>query len=425
MKNNQKKPNNKTNSKKSIQNKKNNEKQESKNTNLFYVLIALILAVGTVIAFMIFNPFKENMVFNPFKGNNENSNLNFSESSTLERPKINYNDGQVIELQDLNILWQECKDATTFKYKIITLAGQPNYKNINEGAEKNATLLSENIDGTNERFVTIKKENLQMGKWIKIAVAACNGQSQSWSSTYVYINWPADKNNTHISIKQQASAPVADGIISANEYGEKIHSVNYSNKEFIAAYDTDKSIKADFYMSYDSEYIYAAWVVYTDNHWTVDDYNKDGKTGTPDDLTYMWKFSSVQFMLCVGEPDMDKKTFQTYQWTGNYLEAGLSILEGHKSESFIYSMPKGFEGFAGADLNFCGKRNTENKTTIYEIKIPCKKIGFNKVEKDMKLGFSYAIGDQEDFDESPNMVEWQDAILGIKNMDAGATVILK
>jgi hypothetical protein len=95
-------------------------------------------------------------------------------------------------------------------------------------------------------------------------------------------------------------APITDGVINNDEYGEKIHSIDYSSSEFIAAYDKDKSINADFYMTGDNDYLYVAWVVYTDGHWPVGDYNGDGNIGTDEDLTYMWQYSSVQFMLCAG-----------------------------------------------------------------------------------------------------------------------------
>lgn len=41
-----------------------------------------------------------------------------------------------------------------------------------------------------------------------------------------------------------------------------------------------------------------------------------------------------------------------------------------------------------------------------------------------QLGLTYSIGDQEDFNVSPNMCEWQDGIIGGKNMDAGAVITL-
>lgn len=400
-----------------MKNQKQNDNNTSGKKTYFYIFLAFIIVAGIIISFIFLNPFNED---------NEDIEdiFRFGGQNTLEKPIINYDDGQVVELQDLNITWQECENADKYIYNIIILAGQPNYDDENEASLKNAVGLSENTDGTAERTVYIPKDKLKKGRWVKIAVAACNEDNQLWSLTYIYINTQGGAN-TRLDIYRQQTAPVTDGNVDRDEYSEKIHSVDYNSAEFISAYDTDKSINADFYMCYDRDHLYAAWVVRTDGHWPVGDCDNDGNFGTQLDLSYMWQFSSVQFMLCNGEPDKNNKKFQTSQWNGDYLEVGLSLLENGESAAFIYSTPTGYEGFSTEDMGYCVERDQESKTTTYEVKIPWEKIGIDSIEHLKKVGFSYAIADQQDFYAEPNMAEWQDAILGIKNMDAGAVITLK
>lgn len=240
----------------------------------------------------------------------------------------------------------------------------------------------------------------------------------------------AASKNAQVTIQYTTTPPVLDGVVQPGEYGKKIHSVDYSNDEFIADLDKDKSIKADFYMCWTDDSLYMAWVVKTDGHWPIDltvDYNKDGKadaaTDGPD-LGFMYKFSCVQFMMCTGEPNKDVKKYQTAQWSGDYLEVGLSIQKDGESKKIAWSKPKGGENLTTDAWDFSGARDEAKKTTTYEVRIPWNKSGVTKVGDGIKFGLTYAIGDQEDFDKEPNMCEWQDAILNGKNMDAAAVITL-
>ncbi|HBR30990.1 MAG TPA: hypothetical protein DD733_02790 [Clostridiales bacterium] len=232
--------------------------------------------------------------------------------------------------------------------------------------------------------------------------------------------------NAEITINQTETEPQLDGIVNDSEYGQKIHTT-YSNDQFVSDYDTDLDIDADFYMTWNSDNLYLSWVVRTENHYPVSktrDYNNDGKAGTDADLCFMWMFSCVQFMLCTGAPKIDDTNYQTTDWSGNYLEAGLSIMEDDSSYIAIWSRPVGAEDLSVTDLEFAGNRNEAASTTTYEVKIPWDAIGMTNVDEGTELGLTYSIGDQEDFDVSPNMCEWQNAILGRKNMDAGAVITL-
>lgn len=237
----------------------------------------------------------------------------------------------------------------------------------------------------------------------------------------------AVSKNADVTIKMSSAAPETDGVVESGEYGAKIHSVDYSNNEFISQYDADKSTNADFYMVWDDEKLYLSWVVHTDGHWPVSynvDYNNDGQTGTATDFTYMWQYSCVQFMICNGAPDSTEKVYQTSQWSGNYFEAGLSIMSDGASYKCIYSKPVGGENTTVSDWSFCGIRNDSANTTTYEVSIPFEALGMDNIEDGTQLGLTYSIGDQEDFNILPSMCEWQDALLGGKNMDNGAVVTL-
>jgi len=381
-----------------------NKIEKVKNKIINYILIIITTFILATLACII--------IFDPFMLFNENSN-------EIDKPVINYTDGQMLDLQNLNISWNDCYNANYYMYKVSILTGQPT-NDINE----NVSIISENIDGTKERIVNVLSDKLQEGKWVKIAIAACNDKNQVWSSTYLYINLSGNINNTQVNIKYSSNIPVIDGILNTNEYGAMIHSVNYTNDEFIDFYDSDHSIKSDFYMTWDYEKIYFAWVVNTDNHSPVADYNNDGNIGTSDDLKYMWKFSSIQFMLSTGAPDVTNPIFQTSPWSGNYLETGLSIMANGTSDKYLWSKPIDNKDLSIDDITFAGKRDEQNKTTTYEVGISWKKLGITEVNDNFKFGFSYAIGDQQNFDIAPNMVEWQHAILGRKNMDAGSIITL-
>ncbi len=224
--------------------------------------------------------------------------------------------------------------------------------------------------------------------------------------------------NAQVTIKAASVVPTINGIVSAGEYGEKIHSVDYDSDEFISDYDQDKSVESDFYMTWTEGSLYMAWVVHSDDHWPIPEDHEGG-------LGYMWQYSCVQFMLCTGAPDASKPgTYQTGQWSGNYLEAGLSVMSDGSSYKVAWSLPVGGESLTVDDWDFSGVRDETSKTTTYEVRLPWSKIGIKSIGSGTQFGLTYAVATQEHFDIEPQMAEWQDAIIGGKNMDAGAVITL-
>lgn len=235
----------------------------------------------------------------------------------------------------------------------------------------------------------------------------------------------AVSQNAQITIKTATVSPVIDGIVSDGEYGKKIHSVDYNNDEFISSFDTDKNITADFYMAWEEENIYMAWVVNAEEHYPIPtdtDYDGDG-IFTTNDLAHMWEFSCVQFMLCSGAPDISNPVYQCNSY-GNYLEGGLSVMDDCSSRKVMWCRPVDAYNITTNDWEFAGARDEEAKTTTYEVRIPFQALGIYDADADTKLGLTYAVSDQKDFYDNPSMCEWQDGILDGKNMDAGAVVIL-
>lgn len=224
-----------------------------------------------------------------------------------------------------------------------------------------------------------------------------------------------EPTNPEIEIEYTAIPPTLDGIVEIGEYGLKIHSVDYNDPNFGSAYDTDKSIKADFYATWDKDSLYLAWVVESnlDEHFA------------PDLDANMWEHCCIQFIMTTGKPDNTKTTYQTSTWSGDYLEVGLCIPNDGDNFKVCWSTPSTASSALGVDdWDFAGTALVDGKTT-YECRIPWTKSGVLAVGNDVQIGLAYAIGDQEDFTNiENNMVEWPDAMLGGKNADAAAVVTL-
>ncbi|HAN22064.1 MAG: hypothetical protein A2Y15_01440 [Clostridiales bacterium GWF2_36_10] len=235
--------------------------------------------------------------------------------------------------------------------------------------------------------------------------------------------------NTEVNIKYIATAPKIDGTVKTGEYGLKVHSTYDSNKadQFITDYDTDKDIDADFYMTYDKNYLYIAWVVKTDIHFTLDptvDYDKKNDGFTENDLRWMWEYCCVQFILTPSGPKEGKTDFQGTAMYGDFLEVGLQIIEGN-SRKTQWCLPTNGQGLTSDDWDFAGSRDDAKKLTTYEIRLPWEKTGITQIGNGKQFGLTYAIGDQENFTTvGNNMVEWQDGILGTKDADKSGVITL-
>lgn len=223
----------------------------------------------------------------------------------------------------------------------------------------------------------------------------------------------AEPTNPEIEIEYTAIPPTLDGTVNLGEYGLKVHSVDYNDPNFGSAYDKDQSIKADFYCTWDKDSLYLAWVVESNY----------AKHSAPIKEPAMWQYCCVQFIMTTGRPDSTKKTYQTADWSGNYLEVGLCIADDGESYKVCWSLPETGSEFSVDDWDFAGTVLVDGKTT-YECRVPWNKSGVMQVGNGVEIGLTYAIGDQEDFNVEANMVEWPDALLGTKNADCAAVAKL-
>ena len=153
----------------------------SKKKALVLLLLCGLLVILCVlsIAMLINNPFDETTASQDFG--------QWEEMTYLEKPILNFIDGQTILLEDFEISWANCLAADYYKYNIILLDGEPEYGNDNESEKAGSIILAQNKEGTTETSVPISKDLLVPGKWIKIAVASCQSDFELWNSVYIHI----------------------------------------------------------------------------------------------------------------------------------------------------------------------------------------------------------------------------------------------
>ena len=376
-----------------------NERKNNKNTIMLLLVIGLIIVIGLV-------------MFIIFRDKITKQQINGPEILEPKSPVINFTDRQNIPIDDLEIIWSECNGADKYIYNIIMLCGLPENKDNEADSEGNIT-LAKDLNGTENRKVVINKNSILPNKWIKIAVAShYNDDKTYWKSIYVYVCAQEVKNNVSINVKK--GTPILDGVIDDTESIFKIHSVDYESGEFLDSYDLKRQIKADFYLAWDDNLLYAAWEVKVDSLKLM-----------PQNIypALLWQYTCMQIMLSPGAPDANKNTYQKYIDKGNYLEIGVGILSDEQHTSYIWSYPDGVKaGMYNIDCKT--KYNKTTKTLTYEIIIPSSLLGFDSFKTSDKIGCSYALSNQENFNEQPCMLEWQDSVLGLKNMDAGAILTL-
>lgn len=379
------------------------------------IIILLVLIIIFMVVIMTVNMFSDNLNVN---------NINPFLNTAIEKPVLNVVDNHTIDMDnDLYIKWDECSNAISYKYSVILLPGQPDYGNDKEREVPGVIVLDENTSGTNNLSIIISKDKLIKSKWIKVAVAACNNENFQWTQAYIYVDSnKTPDNNIIITINSSAVTPIIDGTIKEGEYGQKIHSVNYNDSNFYPVGDSN-NINADFYMSWDKTNLYCAWYVKSNEHWYLNDFNNDGKIDNQD-YSFLWKTSSLQFMLCTGAPDINNPKYQTEKWKGDYLEAGFALFDKDTGISQVWSLPNNCNSDLVQNINYKCTADEVMGATVYEVAIPWKSLNIDGVSIGTEFGFSYSIAVQENFDVDANIVEWQNAIIGTKNMDAGAIVHL-
>lgn len=237
----------------------------------------------------------------------------------------------------------------------------------------------------------------------------------------------ADDKNYKVTVpgvKKGQAAPVPDGVVKAGEYVSKtpIHSFSANRSQFNTEHDEYGDWDVDFYTCWDADNLYLAWVVHSDIQVGM----PSDKLSAAGGLGNMWEYSCVQFILTPGAPDGTPGKYQTAQWSGNYLECGLTLVDNKEVGKIAWSAPVGLQKMDVNDWDGAIKRDDAAKTTTYEVRIPWKATGVQVKGDNAQFGLTYAASAQEQYTSvKKGMLEWQDGILGGKNADNAAVMTLE
>ncbi len=237
----------------------------------------------------------------------------------------------------------------------------------------------------------------------------------------------ADDKNYKVTVpgvKKGQASPVPDGVVKAGEYVSKtpIHSFSANRSQFNTDHDEYGDWDVDFYTCWDADNLYLAWVVHSDIQVGM----PSEKLSAAGGLGNMWEYSCVQFILTPGAPDGTPGKYQTAQWSGNYLECGLTLVDNKEVGKIAWSAPVGLQKMDVNDWDGAIKRDDAAKTTTYEVRIPWKATGVQVKGDNAQFGLTYAASAQEQYTSvKKGMLEWQDGILGGKNADNAAVMTLE
>ncbi len=222
-----------------------------------------------------------------------------------------------------------------------------------------------------------------------------------------------DDKNFEAEIPYVETAPVVDGVVNVSEYGSvfAMHSYSEDKSQFSDTDDFDAydNWDVEFYSAYDAENLYMAWVVKSDVHASLPMTDASGD-GIFDELDYpyMWQYSCLLFMLTPNHPAFEEN------YSHNYLEVYLGLVEDGEIALAIQNYPTGIDenDISVNEWNAVVVRDDEASTTTYEIAVPASDFGITAWGSEAQFGLSYAVASQENFNDKPGMLEWQDAILG-------------
>ncbi|MBP5154959.1 MAG: hypothetical protein J6252_00050, partial [Clostridia bacterium] len=244
----------------------------------------------------------------------------------------------------------------------------------------------------------------------------------------------ADKVNENITVQYANVAPNIDGVVEPGEWGKAIVEYRHEYKDDFdgVLHDHDKydDWDFDFYAGWDDEYLYLAWIAYSDVHAGLPVEVKEASGSG-----WMWEFSCVQFILTREAPKNGVTNFQAGgEYSGNYMECGITLMDDGETEKVIWAKFKGGEAITANDWDALVTRDDVKKETHYEVRLPWKASGVPVVGNDKQLGITFAVAAQEIYgtdvpnykigNVKPGMLEWQDGILGGKNADAAGVITL-
>lgn len=229
--------------------------------------------------------------------------------------------------------------------------------------------------------------------------------------------------NPEYKLEFTDKAPIVDGDISSKEYGSPLISWMVSDGEEdgikLELYEItdDPDLSIDFYATWTETDLYLAWKVHTKYDFRVPDGIEDG---------YMYEYCCVQFILTPGAPDNSTKKYQTSEWSGDYLEVGLTMRDDGLSYKVCWSQPVAAgNALQTSDWEFAGSRDNDKEISIYECRLPLNKTGIEVKGDGAQFGLTWAVGAQENYEKvTKGLIEWQDAIVGGKAADNAAIMTM-
>lgn len=247
--------------------------------------------------------------------------------------------------------------------------------------------------------------------------------------------------NVEVEVEDTDKAPKIDGEVKKNEYSAlplrsySTHTSEFTPTDASDDHDEYDNWDFDFYMTWDEDNLYMAWVVKSEIHHGLEEgtYSSDG-TKTADTwpadgyetmLGHIWWNSCVQFIITPGAPKNGESNY-----ANNYLEAGIALLGDGTQARMIWKTPTGFatEDINVNEWNAAIVRDDSAKTTTYEVAIPWKYTTVNAKGDNAQFGLSFAVAAQENYNTKKGMIEWQDCVLGnggVKAPDKAAIITLK
>lgn len=269
--------------------------------------------------------------------------------------------------------------------------------------------------------------------FLLVAVMLCAAFVAPSAAAEPYINAGLEAQ----ALEKGMAAPKIDGKVGTIEYGDVALTYSKDKAQFTVPdddHDDYNDWDFDFYITWDKDNLYMAWVVKSAVHHplekgTYDDSCNKISDVWPEDgsmLGHMWWNSCIQFIITPGAPKAGKTNY-----TSNYLEVGFCQLDDGDIGRVAWSYPKGVsaEDVSINDWEAAVVRDDSAKTTTYEIAIPWMMSGIAEAGTDKQFGLSFAVAAQEDYNKvKKGMLEWNNAVVGnggVKQPDNAGVITLK
>ncbi len=266
--------------------------------------------------------------------------------------------------------------------------------------------------------------------FLLVAVMLCAAFVAPSAAAEPYINAGIEAK----ALEKGMAAPKIDGKVGIIEYGEPALTYSEDKEQFTVPgddHDDYNDWDFDFYITWDKDNLYMAWVVKSAVHHPLEKGTYDDSCNKisdiwPEDgsmLGHMWWNSCIQLIITPAAPKAGKTNF-----AANYLEIGLCQLDDGDVGKVAWSYPVGVnaDDISLNDWDAAIVRDNGAKTTTYEVAIPWTMSGIAKAGTDEQFGLSFAVAAQEDYNKvKKGMLEWNDAVLGGKKADNAGVVTLK